>query len=442
MLTSLLACVAAAGAGNVAPPAEPLVEYVDSVAQTANQSAYSFAGVPIGDAHEDRRTILQICWSSSGQQTLDDLYFNGAPIDYKTATSTGGGVAIAWVDVPSGTTASIDVTFSGTVQNCYIQTFRSTTPNFCPQRFDMIRFGAASTRTSDCVPLKPENALMVLGASNAASSPVITLTYDGSLRTPSIVETVEVSSNERGAWIVLNEPRKFAGTVLSGANSNKAQIVSTWAPVDLSEKVREVGWGIVTSTGATQTVLNMGLGKPAANRIVIAAITWDGASNTLTSCTINGVTATIVVQTSANSRGAAIAYAAVPDDEVGDVVIQLSGITTRRQVRLYAAYPASAVPLDSVSGGVVSAADLTLADLQVADGGFAIVAATHNWDGELAIAWGGVDVPTLEQDWIPTTANRHKSWLIKTTEDATTFDVVLSSVGDVSTKRAVAASWL
>ena len=112
-------------------------------------------------------------------------------------------------------------------------------------------------------------------------------------------------------------------------------------------------------SGNPVTFSALSFGAAAANRFLVAAFTWIGSpAKTLSSCTIGGISATVVVSSGAGGatgQSAAIAIAAVPTGTSGNVVGTFSGSVANVAVALYSLSAiASATPTATASSNAAN----------------------------------------------------------------------------------------
>ncbi len=129
-----------------------------------------------------------------------------------------------------------------------------------------------------------------------------------------------------------------------------------------------------TATASSYTFSGLNLGTAFPGRYIVAALSWAAASATLTSLTIGGVTAAILVQTIAPSGGAtALCIAAVPAGTSGNVAITLTGNANGATVALYALKGINAAAASAIASSTMAAPAATL---NVRGGGVVIGVAT------------------------------------------------------------------
>lgn len=142
------------------------------------------------------------------------------------------------------------------------------------------------------------------------------------------------------------------------------------------------------ANASTYTFAAQNLGTASSDRYIIvsAAARKAGASTTISSITIGGITATIVKQATnfiTNTNVVGLAIALVPAGATGDIVVTFGGTMVRCAIGVWLATNISSItPVDTDSS---TAADPTCA-LNVTTGGFAIgasgpLASTSTWTG-------------------------------------------------------------
>lgn len=133
----------------------PTFAETDTGSSTANQTTYTFSSRAIGTASGDRLVIVSVAGNAAaGSVTLDDLTAGGVSMNLHvnavSVTGTSHAIAgIASLLVPAGTTSSIVVTFSGTVQNCAVKVY--TLKDY----FSATPFGTGSDTTAAAATLAP-----------------------------------------------------------------------------------------------------------------------------------------------------------------------------------------------------------------------------------------------------------------------------------------------
>lgn len=112
----------------VAASVPPSISFISQAEITADQASYSFTSQSIDAADATRRVVVAVHWMYAGAGT--DTVLNSATIGGVAATihvqtnngtsSSPDGIAIISALVPTGTTATIDLTFNATCSRAYI----------------------------------------------------------------------------------------------------------------------------------------------------------------------------------------------------------------------------------------------------------------------------------------------------------------------------------
>lgn len=105
--------------------------YVASPAvDTANNTTYSFAGASIGTADATRRVIVAVAYTAAAAiRTLNSATIAGVSATIHIQAINGSGIvhagcALISALVPTGTTATVELTFSSTMTACGISIYR------------------------------------------------------------------------------------------------------------------------------------------------------------------------------------------------------------------------------------------------------------------------------------------------------------------------------
>lgn len=119
MLPGLSAMGAMMAVVNTPPVVPPVVVYVGVTHNTANSSSYSFASAAIGTAAADRVVFILVTWASGNTTpvTISSATIGGVAAtvhaQVTAVASDAIGSAILSAAVPTGTTATIAITLSG-----------------------------------------------------------------------------------------------------------------------------------------------------------------------------------------------------------------------------------------------------------------------------------------------------------------------------------------
>ena len=158
-----------------------------------------------------------------------------------------------------------------------------------------------------------------------------TPTQEGVTYTPSGVDQA-AAANETLTWTATPDP----------GYAFPAEADATWTHTFAGVPVGPIGaaylgGGYSPSTEVTRTFTGMNLGDPDPNRVILVAVSINGQSNRLSTVTIGGVAANVVLQGGGFNNTVALASAVVPSGTTGDVVVTFSsshGPTILQMTRL------------------------------------------------------------------------------------------------------------
>lgn len=152
----------------------PVRTYIGTTPNAADQTIYTFTNHAIGAAAADRLVLVTIMAHNTFSRKVSSVTIGGnaATLATNSNISVGRFCTFAWLVVPTGTTATIVVTFSGGASNCTISVntitgLLSTTPIYeNTVQADPANLNA--TTSTDCV--------VLAGAAMAAIGPSFTWT--------------------------------------------------------------------------------------------------------------------------------------------------------------------------------------------------------------------------------------------------------------------------
>lgn len=139
-----------------------------------------------------------------------------------------------------------------------------------------------------------------------------------------------------------------------------------------------------TSSQTTYTFSSCDIGTAHATRMVVVCIAASNVPGAVSSCTVNGVSASSVVTSGNTNRHCEIWKAAVPSGSIGvtiSVAFSTSG-TTNCAIGVYATYPGSQTAVDALGANGTNVTTRTLTDLAKTIGGVAIFVAVANDTGK------------------------------------------------------------
>ena len=140
------------------------------------------------------------------------------------------------------------------------------------------------------------------------------------------------------------------------------------------------------SGSSSYSFTGLSFGAVDADRYVVACLSWLG-SGSVSSCTIGGVSAAIVIQSASALRNTAICIAKVPTGTTGTVAFSLSASATNAAV---AVYRLVGIPSAAAASSATSTASNPTASLNVAKNGVAIGVATAGAGSPPSASWSGI----------------------------------------------------
>jgi len=112
--------ILAGSAGSAALLPDASVTYAAQTSSTTAGSSFSFSSVAFSSTASDRLIVVSVGATAANQRTVSRVTIGGvSATGYENANRLRHGSL--WVAaVPSGTTGTVDVNFSGSVDNCHI----------------------------------------------------------------------------------------------------------------------------------------------------------------------------------------------------------------------------------------------------------------------------------------------------------------------------------
>lgn len=149
----------------------PVKTYIGSTASASDLTTYTFTDHAIGAAASDRLVVVVVHLSAAASRTLSSLTIGGnsATINGTTNVGSGSGVltAIAYLQVTSGTTATIVVTASGGCLGCQIDVYSLTNlSSQTPQDADLAAVGSGPRSLTSTT---TANGVVIAGATSTTT---------------------------------------------------------------------------------------------------------------------------------------------------------------------------------------------------------------------------------------------------------------------------------
>lgn len=168
------------------------------------------------------------------------------------------------------------------------------------------------------------------------------------------------------------------------------------------------------------------IGTPGTDRLVVIATSCTaGAGRTVSSVTIDGISATLAITSTSGTQNNEIWYAAVTTaNSTGTISITWSGSCTDCIVHVWVGYPASTTPVDAVGVTASSGTTRTLSNLAKNVDGFTVTAGRYNAGSSSTTTQNGAETVTENYDAVTFgsvgfSAASHVNTATTTTDDYT-----------------------
>jgi hypothetical protein len=421
----------------------PSFEIADTFVDTVDRTNYSFTTVSLGVEASNRYLLIGVATSSSLNRTISVFQLDATDIELLSnvgilSRSYAWGI-IAW---PTGTTGDLTINMSagisrmsGVIIPIYYDSLIL---------LDSVENNANATTMTLANIVQHIGGTIVAGIDNSSNTDTATASWTGADAIADLDNAIVESTQALTVKINTTETTDDDDlTFTSSGTTNK-----TGAALSFADNYSETGkclniWnsGDLGNT-SPMTRLGVPLGPKRTGRMIALTIAWDsGTTRTLSSVTIGGNATTIVDQVSGSTGGSAIVRLDNNTMGWGVVVITMSGALAGSGINfsVYNCLPASSTPVDN--GSINSTATtVTVADLEVKNGGFALLVAENNNTETVTASYNGSDTPTKDYERIEA-AEGFTSWSMLTTENQTTNDWGITTSASVP-KRVTAASWL
>jgi hypothetical protein len=151
------------GLGGASPAA---ATFAGSSGNSANQTTYTFAGLAIGAASAGRYVVVTT--NTTATVTCNAVTVGGVACTELIERTNDATLSIWITDTPiaSGTTATVEVTFSGTASNCGVATWAVTGLELTTARDTMSDVGTTLSGTIDV----PADGVLIAAASGLTSA--------------------------------------------------------------------------------------------------------------------------------------------------------------------------------------------------------------------------------------------------------------------------------
>jgi hypothetical protein len=431
--------------GTAAVTISSTLEYLATVFDNTNTSPYTFSSVAIGAADSNRKVFAQILVGSSSP-TVTSVTIGGvtAPLIVARAGTFWTGIYAA--KVPTGTTATIVVTATGTVSECICSVYRTAVPDMV--LLDTASASNATTNAQTCTDIEVKTGGFILGNgfSNNSGSPTITPTYNGvDAVSSNDMRATEGSRGWNAASVVTSENASTNDLTFTASGAAAAmQVVAASFFVPTTTAYAPVLASTFSSTTDTTSYSfgSQSYGTANANRQLVICIGWNAAAaRAVTSVTVDGNAATLVGAANGGAGGSAIYRYPLAAGTSGTVAITMNGTVTRIGGGIYDTRTRAFVAPIDMATGLVVATSVSAADVEVRDGGFLIATGIVLATETMTPTYNGTDTLVLDQQLTIESLTNAGLFSCLTTEFQSTNDAGFSSASS-NGKTFVAASFL
>ena len=433
LLQSVAAAMLMGGGGS---PPSPL-QYIGTTTSTVNGTTHTFTNVNIGSADADRVVIVGINWAANID--LDGVTFEGNAAFLNTVFQAPVGQsflsAMAVLPVPTGTDMDVVATFGSSAVTCVIHVWTVVLSDL-----GFIDFGwtweDSTTSSTLALDIRPDGwAVGCTAAGNDqtsawSGSDAITVRHD------SLVEALYTQADE----IDTTQDLYSAIYTGSGTSGDRSLAMTSFAPLDPGDLVHVLGQYVDIVNRTTYSFVSA-LGVPHVDRDIIFAFAWQSsAGRNVSSVTIGGVSATQIAHSTLTAGGCAIYRAAVPSGFFGDIVVVMDDQATKMVGKVLQMNPTTVTPIDSDTG-TATATSITLSNLAITNGGFALFVTRSGLTELPAPTWSGSDAVETLVSRVDEANSYLSVYLVRSTETDITRDFTITTTSS-GTKNIVGASWL
>lgn len=393
MLTAALALMMAV------PGLSPIVHtFIGGLSQTLSSATATFTAADIGSATPNRMVVVRVGTRASSTTKITGVTIGGIAARRLASTDSSAlpnSAAIYGAIVPTGTTANIVISNSGTITRCAIAV--STIENYQSlAAYDNTLSSATSSATASANTVNvPEQSIALTCLSISTVADIVWQD------TPTVVEEYENSPGSNLTFSAASYQSTDAIAKLfradwvgSGARGQCSISIRRRLTQDLTSTL--LGTATINSTVAIQDFGNFVV--PREGVVVVLFTGYGSSARSMSSISIGGVTANLIADTGSDAIKAGIAYLFVTPGTV-NVSVTLNGgngssADSRVSVWLLEYY-ASPVHYDSTSPAKDSGSSHT-ATMAIPVNGIAFYAMVKTNTG--AVSWTSADDSAMDAD--------------------------------------------
>jgi hypothetical protein len=210
-----------------AAPPPPSLEFRVSAVDATDLTTYTFSTVDIGVADSTRRVIVGVAGAAGAARTLSSATIGGVSATIHTNLSSADHSSLISVLVPTGTTATIVLTFSGGMISAGIGVYRLINETVSTPHATATDTTLSAGVLSTTIDVPSNGALVAVCKGFAAISPP---TYTWSGATERYDQTVESADSHSGASEtgLGSETGRTVSATLTGLGPSGTLSVLTW----------------------------------------------------------------------------------------------------------------------------------------------------------------------------------------------------------------------
>lgn len=345
------------GAGAAAAGSPVAVEYIgENGDSSGGVSTYTFTSEPIGAAASERKIIIGVTYLRAATVSISTATASGLNAiihtDSGTTATNSIGAAFLSVNIPAGTTATIVINFTGTVDVCAISVWKLTGDYGEFPEYATSYNNSASANIARNLIIPEEGIQLCVGGTESASTGVswtnATEEHDvnyGTLDTSGTTDTGLVANSDRNVTMTPSSSydNALASLTLAGVNTT----TGTYSTLTFESTGTD---GTNRTAPVDVTFSSQGIGTASANRIVLVQAMKTSTGNcNVSGVNVGGIEGYKVAGTGGlrnSSWGTDKVFdlwaAHVPTGTTADIVIRGAGTTgtdSRNGVFVYSLYP-------------------------------------------------------------------------------------------------------
>ncbi|MES0072616.1 hypothetical protein [Mesorhizobium sp. M0058] len=420
------------------------VQYLSTQTDNTNTNIYTFSNLDVGTADANRKVFACVGVNNTGITVSSVIIGGVAAVKIIEANTSNRSGAIFVADVPTGATATVVVTASGTSNECLLSLYRTTIASLglLDTASNVVGTGSVNTLTLADLAVRPGGvALVFAGTTGTAGT---TEAYNGA--DPLVVDDERNSEGNRYSSCSVRTTENVDTNDFTFTTAlNQAFWLSgvSYFPLTGSAYAPNLASTFSDGTdGSIYTFNAQGIGVANVNRQILICFGWaSGSGRTVTSVTVDGNAATAVAFSGSGTGGCAIYRYAVAAGTTGNIVINMSGTCVRLGGGVYDTRPRGTLTAVDTGTDNTTTTSITGADVEVRNGGFLIVVGVQPATETMSAVYNGADTLVKDSQLSLEATTGVGLFSCLTTEYVKTNDAGFSAATS-NVKRVCAASWL